>query len=713
MPGMDAQLPRNGKWKRRLTVVAGSFAIVGAAVLVRSVWGPTHAGADPAVKSPAAKATAAKTPQSGNAAVLTQGKPPADTKLAVVAIVNGQTVKREDLARDCLLQHGKDVLESLVNKHLIAEHCRQRNIVVTTKEVEAEIDRMAERFGMPTDQWLALLRDERNISPSQYAKDIIWPTVALRKLADKRLVVTPEDLKQAYETQFGAAVQVRVISCAAQEKAQSLYAKVMADPESFGNVAKDQSEDAGSASAKGLIQPIRMHLGDKTMEEIAFRMKEGEIAPPIVVGGQYLIMKCDAHIAARLIPMAQVEKLLTEAIRDKKLREVGNQVFDELQQTAKVENVFNDPQRRAQNPGVAATINGRPIAIQELAEECIERHGKEVLTGLINHRLVEQACANKKIQIAPQDLNEEVAHSAMLAGMVNKDGSVNMQAWQQEVIEKQGMTWDVYMHEVVWPAVALKKLTGNKVQVSDEDLQKGFEANYGPRIRCRAIVLSQQRRAQEVWDMARKSPAIEKMSKASPQRGPTSGSSPEELALIAEGAKAFGKLAGQHSVEPGSSVLEGEVPPIQMHGGQPLLEKEAFQLRPGEMSGIIQAGDKFVILYCEGRTSPLNVSQEEVRQALFNDIHEKKMRIAMGKEFEAIQEAAEVDNYLAGTSRSSRSEMEMFKKDKGADPVLSESPRIGPPRMGPSRPQAPGTVQPVSGQAPTATRPVQPSAQPR
>jgi len=34
-------------------------------------------------------------------------------------------------------------------------------------------------------------------------------------------------------------------------------------------------------------------------------------------------------------------------------------------------------------------------------------------------------------------------------------------------------------------------------------LERGYEANYGPKVRCRAIVLNNQRRAQEVWDKAR------------------------------------------------------------------------------------------------------------------------------------------------------------------------------------------------------------------
>ena len=76
----------------------------------------------------------------------------------------------------------------------------------------------------------------------------------------------------------------------------------------------------------------------------------------------------------------------------------------------------------------------------------------------------------------------------------------------------------------------------------------------------------------------------------------------------------FGDLAEEYSIEPTSKALRGEVPPIRRYGGQPQLEDVAFELQPGELSGIIQLGDKFVILKCEGRTEPVEVNQQEVQR---------------------------------------------------------------------------------------------------
>ena len=93
-------------------------------------------------------------------------------------------------------------------------------------------------------------------------------------------------------------------------------------------------------------------------------MTEDEISEIFQVQNQFVFMKCEALVPARPVPIEQVEKLLVEAIRDKKLRLEAKDVFEELQKQTVVENIFNDPQKR-KFPGVAAMINGHPITMEE------------------------------------------------------------------------------------------------------------------------------------------------------------------------------------------------------------------------------------------------------------------------------------------------------------------------------------------------------------
>jgi parvulin-like peptidyl-prolyl isomerase len=451
----------------------------------------------------------------------------------------------------------------------------------------------------------------------------------LRKLAGSRLTIGREELTREFDTQYGPMVRVRLIAVGNPEKAKKLQAQAAAhtaDQNHFGNLAKSDSEDAASASLKGVIQPIRMHGSYKEIEDAVFNMADGEVSPVIYAGGQYVILKREGLIPAQHVTFQQMAPRLEEILRDRKMHVVAKEIFERLQKDAKdkIEWVWNDPAQRRKMPGVAAVVLGSPITIRELAEECIARRGPATLEGLINRRILEQACRRQNVTATEADIDAEIAAAATAGLKPKPDGSPDVPAWLDLVTKKQHSSLDVYRNDVVWPVAALKKLVQSKVQVTEEDLRKGFEANYGPRVRCLAIVLDTERRAQQVFEEARKKNTAEH----------------------------FGELAAQYSVEPGSQALRGEVPPIKKHSGQPRFEEEAFALKPGELSGIIQVGDKFVILRCEGRTQPVNVDFAAVRDEIYRDLYEKKLQLAMAEKFESLQEAAVVDNYLAGTSHS-------------------------------------------------------------
>ncbi len=614
---------------RRVGTMLAGIAVLVACAAIRHNWGPDQAIAEPPARAratlPATRPARQPIKTAQRPAATANLTAPAPAKAAgTVAEVNGQPINREQLGQDCLLQYGEAVLESLVNKRLILEECQRRGVTISEADVTAEIERMASRFKLPVDQWMKLLEEERGIKAAEYANDIIWPTLALRMLAGERLHITPEELRRTYETQYGEAIQARLIAVSSREKAEQLRAEAVGAPGQFGRLAKDHSEDLPSAASMGMIQPIRKHGSYQEIEQAAFTMEPGDISPVIHAGGQYIILKKEAVLPARPVKFEQVAPQLEELIRDSKLREVSQEVFRDLQKKTEVVNVLNDPVLRRQMPGVAAIFNGRQISVQELGEECAARHGLEVLERSISRVLIEQACKKQQVTVTEADLDAEIAQAALRMLPPKADGTADVAAWLKSVTEEQGVSAEVYRRDSVWPSAALKKLVGGTVKVTEEDLQKGFEANFGPRVRCLAIVLGNFRRAQEVWEMARRNNTREY----------------------------FGDLAEQYSTEASSKALRGEVPPVRRHGGQPLLEKEAFSLKEGELSGIVQVGEQFIILRCEGYTEPIDVDLAAVRDELHADLLEKKQRLAMGQYFARLKENATVINYLAGKTQA-------------------------------------------------------------
>ena len=616
-------------WKHQVGWMTVAGMVLALLLQFRGMEGDRTAEAKPPrralqSKSSQSKSSQAKSPQAkvvqGRAKLPRAEHPQHD----VMALVNGKDISRKDLINACVSRFGEGVLESLVNKRLILSHCENRGISITQRDIDVEVNRMAKRFKLGREQWFDMLKKERDITPEEYERDIVWPTLALRKLAAKQVMPSREELDKTFVRDYGEMVGARLIALNDADLARRIQAELTANPDSFARMAIEHSIDVNSASVGGLIQPIRHYVGSPAIEQAAFQLQPGGISPVIPVVGQFVILKCEKRIPPRRVDRAEIEAQLIEKIKDEKLRGVANTLFADLQRTATTVNVYNNPKLRETMPGVVATINGDRITMQELGQECFLRHGNEVLETEISHLLLEQSLQRARLEVSEADLQAEVAHAAVLAGVMDEQGNADLTAWFASVLEQQGGSQKQYLRDSVWPSAALKKLTAKNVNVTEEDLQKGFEANYGQRVRCLAIVLPSMRRAQEVWEKARRNPT--------PQF--------------------FGDLAAEYSVEPTSKALRGEVPPLQRFGGQPQLEKAAFALQQGELSGIIQVGDKFIILRAEGRTETMDINLATVRKTLHRDIYEKKLRIAMSKKFEGIRYNSRVDNYLAGTSHA-------------------------------------------------------------
>lgn len=632
---MTQQPPRPSSARpRRVPAAAGMLfggaCIVAFCLIVRHYALNESASAEPVRRPAPAPARSAVTPVAARTApAASQPAAPAAVEsgasISVVASVNGEEITRNELAQECLKHYGEATLQDLVNRHLIVEECKRQKINITQADVNAEIERLARGFSLPVEHWLNMLKEERGVSPKQYS-EMIWQILAMRALAGSRLEVTPQELREQFERQYGEAVKARMIVLNDRKSAEQVRAAAAAAPEQFGKLAREKSVDGSSASLEGLVQPIRRHSGHRAIEEAAFALEDGEISQVISVADQYVILKREGLQPAARVSLEQVKMRMIEVIRDEKSRRVAHEILRELQDRAQVVNVMNDPAKSGQMPGVAALVNGQKLPVRDVAEVCLDRHGQDVLQGMIGRRLLEQACKQHKIAVNDEEIDQEIARAAARQLPLKSDGSPDVDRWLELVTGEQNVSVDIYRHDAVWPSVALQKLAGQHVEVTEEDLKRGYEANYGPRARCLAIVLDDLRRAQKVWQMARDNPT-------------------EEF---------FGELAVQYSLDPGSQALRGEVPPIHRHGGQPELEKAAFSLEAGEISGILDVGpNRWVILYGQGLTKPvIDVDFASVRELIHEEVREKKLRIAMGEYFEKLQSTATIDNYLAGTVQS-------------------------------------------------------------
>ncbi|MFZ4469615.1 MAG: peptidylprolyl isomerase [Pirellula sp.] len=546
---------------------------------------------------------------------------PSESGPAIVALVNGQKIVLQDLANLCVLRHGEEVLENMLNRYLILQACQERKIEIKQKDVDDEIARIASKFNLSVQMYLKLLESERDIRPEYYASDIVWPMLALRELSKDMLKVSPQDIDRAFQSEFGPKVQVRMIATKDSAKLQQVHQQAAANPELFKTLAREHSEDPASASVEGLLPPIRMNTGEDELERIAFALQPGQVSEIFKVGDLNVALQCVRHMPPANPPAAQLAEIqgrIKSELEEQKLRESAETIYTELRNRSQIVTVLGQSQLQQQYPGIAAVINGQSVTMEILEKECVKRFGNKILEGEINRKLVEDALTKSGQGVTQAEVDQEIRNTALFYGYINADGTPDVQRWVADVLSDKGKTIEMYVRDAVWPTVALKKLCADQVQITEEDVRMAFEANFGQRAEILAIVMSNQRTAQEVWEMAR-------------------GRNTEQF---------FGELANQYSVEPSSRANFGKVPPLRKHGGQASLEKAAFGLKPGEMSGIIEVGGQYVILRSQGFTDPVVQDINAVKEDLVKEIRERKLAKQMDTMMAKLSADAQITNIL-------------------------------------------------------------------
>jgi foldase protein PrsA len=276
-----------------------------------------------------------------------------------IASVNGEPITRAQLADECVARKGEEILETLVARKLIEQGLRAHGMEVTAAEIDQEIDNVAMRVaGIGREAWLRTLDKERGISPVQYARDIIYPALALRKLSAKRVQVSDKDMQNSFEAQYGEKLRCRIIMVDKLRTAQEIWEELRKNPGGFEKLAQERSMDTGSRSLGGLLaEPITRHAYPQNVSDAAFaqlvdgdpkdkdpghKPKNGDFTGPIQVAeATWVLIRREDVIPARpdIDPKNEsVRRGVYEMIYDVKLKEAMNEVFVELMKAAAIDN---------------------------------------------------------------------------------------------------------------------------------------------------------------------------------------------------------------------------------------------------------------------------------------------------------------------------------------------------------------------------------------
>jgi foldase protein PrsA len=242
----------------------------------------------------------------------TSTTPPAELKAPpdpdTVAVVNGEKITRADVIRYLLAQYGSSAVDRLVDLKLMEQAAKKQNVTVT----QADMDRVYEQYRKtaPTPQ---VFDDYEKQVGKQFIMMQLEPRVIMVKLGEKISQVSDDELEEIRASHILVRVDSSGPDAAAKDKAaKDKIEKALAEikeGKDFAEVAKQYSEDPGTAQNGGDLGVFGRGRMVKEFEDAAFAAKVGEVVGPIkTTYGYHLIKVTERHPASEMDPITRGQK---------------------------------------------------------------------------------------------------------------------------------------------------------------------------------------------------------------------------------------------------------------------------------------------------------------------------------------------------------------------------------------------------------------------
>lgn len=299
------------------------------------------------------------------------GLPPGDggpRARQVVAVYNGQTpITREEFGEFLIARYGTEQVEFLVNRRIIDKECQARGINLTSAEIEAGLKDDLKKLGnidLKTFEKDFLGPYNKNLY--EWREDVIRARLLLSKMCRDHVQVKDEDLKTAYDTEFGEKLECRMILWPADQTKFALmeYGQLRDNPTAFEEKAKHQASSTLAAQG-GKVVFGRHGLGNEDAEQEAFKLHPGEMTTLIGTPEGNVVLKLEKRIPPN-------KDVTLDSVRERLTREVFERKVQLEMQTA-----FKDLRAKA-NPKIMIKDASKPVDLAATTKKMLSESSEQM-----------------------------------------------------------------------------------------------------------------------------------------------------------------------------------------------------------------------------------------------------------------------------------------------------------------------------------------------
>lgn len=255
-----------------------------------------------------------------------------------------------------------------------------------------------------------------------------------------------------------------------------------------------------------------------------------------------------------------------------------------------------------------AKVNGEKITRAELYDAMYANIGPDSLQNLVTEKLIAQEAKTQNVSVSKEELDERM--NTLITQQFGSEEQFN------QLLAMYGMSRTDFEDQMK-TQITVEKILESNINLNDDVLAEYFEEN------------------REMFNTPRSAEVRHVLSE-------TRAEAEEVRAALAGGAD-FGEIAKERSSDQSTASQGGELGSISYSESLPSWLKSAFELAPGELSGVVESEDGFHVIEVTELTPAAEPEFEEVKEKVRRKVLEEKMMTLYPEWLDNLLEKADIE----------------------------------------------------------------------
>lgn len=260
----------------------------------------------------------------------------------VVALVNGDSVTKDELYDSLVEQNGQAALDSLITDRIRELEVKNHKISVAETEIEQELATLIAQNG--GEEYFNQTLDGYGLTLDDVKEDL-KANIQIEKLLEREITISEEEMENYFEENKEAfaqqeQVQARHILVASEDTAKEVKEKLSAG-EDFTEMAKEYSTDTDTKDSGGELGFIFKGQMVVEFEETAFSLEVGETSDPVKTEYGYHIINVEDKKEAKAAKYEECKAEIKEILLDQKMQTEYSSWLEKKYEEYEVENFLD------------------------------------------------------------------------------------------------------------------------------------------------------------------------------------------------------------------------------------------------------------------------------------------------------------------------------------------------------------------------------------